>query len=403
MLKKYYTAIVIALVALLSLGTGLFLGTTQSRIQDLVDQTINLSGNTSGVTAPDFKLFWEVWQKVKQESIVQNINDQDLFYGAIRGIVGSLKDPYSIFLTPVETKKFNEELSGSFEGIGAEIGFNKNKILSIIAPLPGTPAERAGLKAGDMIFKINSEETGNMSLDEAVSKIRGTKGTQVILSIFREGDSEPKDYTITRDKIAIESVKWEMKKSGEKDVAYVKISHFNGDTADKFAKFVLPIMQKNPQGIILDLRNNPGGFLDASVRIASHWVGSDVVVIEQEKGDKRTPLNGGGIARFGDIPTIILVNGGSASASEIVAGALQDHGKAKLVGEKTFGKGSVQELQSLSDGSTVKLTIAKWLTPKGTSISDKGITPDVEVKITDKDFEVKLDPQLDKALELLGK
>ncbi|MEK7130280.1 MAG: S41 family peptidase [Patescibacteria group bacterium] len=406
--SKHFTSAIIIIIALLSFVVGIFIGTTQKQAQELASQfTSGLDGTALGGVAAvpqdlNFKLFWEVWQKVKVDAVDHNVTDQDLFYGAVRGVVGALKDPYSVFFTPDETKKFNEELSGSFEGIGAEIGFNKNNILSIIAPLPATPAERAGLKAEDMILKIDGQDTTDMSLEDAVSKIRGPKSTEVTLNIFREGFSEPKEFAIIRDRIQIESVKWEIKEASGKKFAYIKISHFNADTGDKFEKIVMPVLQKNPDGIILDLRNNPGGFLDVSVDIAVFWTGDKTVVIEQIKGDKKEELKGNGIARFQDIPTIVLVNGGSASASEIVAGALQDHGKAKIVGTKTFGKGSVQELESLGNGSSLKLTVAKWLTPKGVSISEKGITPDIEVKFTDKDFEEKKDPQLEKALELLA-
>lgn len=406
--SKHFTSAIIVVIALLSFVIGIFIGTTQKQAQELANQfTSGLDGTALGGVAAvpqdlNFKLFWEVWQKVKVDAVDHNVTDQDLFYGAVRGVVGALKDPYSVFFTPDETRKFNEELSGSFEGIGAEIGFNKNNILSIIAPLPATPAERAGLKAEDMILKIDGKDTTDMNLEEAVSKIRGQKSTEVTLNIFREGFSEPKDFAITRDRIQIESVKWEIKEAGGKKFAYIKISHFNADTAAKFEKIVMPVLQKNPNGIILDLRNNPGGFLDVSVDIAGFWTGDKTVVIEQIKGDKKEELKGDGVARFQDIPTIVLVNGGSASASEIVAGALQDHGKAKIVGTKSFGKGSVQELESLGNGSSLKLTVAKWLTPKGVSISEKGITPDIEVKFTDKDFEEKKDPQLEKALELLA-
>lgn len=406
--SKHLTSAIIVIIALLSFVIGIFIGTTQKQAQELANQfTSGLDSTALGGAAAvpqdlNFKLFWEVWQKVKQDAVDHNVSDQDLFYGAVQGVVGALKDPYSVFFTPDETKKFNEELSGSFEGIGAEIGFNKNNILSIIAPLPGTPAERVGLKAEDMILKIDGKDTTGMNLEEAVGKIRGPKGTAVTLQIFREGFSEPKDFAITRDKIQIESVKWEMKEAGGKKIAYIKISHFNADTADKFDKIAAPVLEKNPDGIILDMRNNPGGFLDVSVKIASFWVGDNTVVIEKGKGGAKEELKGDGVARFQDIPTIVLVNGGSASASEIVAGALQDHGKAKIVGAKTFGKGSVQELKSLGNGSSLKLTVAKWFTPKGVSISEKGITPDIEVKFTDKDFEAKKDPQMDKALELLA-
>ena len=222
--SKHFTSAIIIIIALLSFVVGIFIGTTQKQAQELASQfTSGLDGTALGGVAAvpqdlNFKLFWEVWQKVKVDAVDHNVTDQDLFYGAVRGVVGALKDPYSVFFTPDETKKFNEELSGSFEGIGAEIGFNKNNILSIIAPLPATPAERAGLKAEDMILKIDGQDTTDMSLEDAVSKIRGPKSTEVTLNIFREGFSEPKEFAIIRDRIQIESVKWEIKEASGKSL-----------------------------------------------------------------------------------------------------------------------------------------------------------------------------------------
>lgn len=347
----------------------------------------------------DFGLFWDVWKIVKDKYLEQPVADTRLFYGSLAGLVASLGDPYSNFLEPEITKKFTSELAGTFEGIGAEIGIKKEQ-LQIVAPLPNTPAEKAGLKAKDRILAIDGKDTVGMAIDFAVSIIRGTKGTNVVLKIFREGWDEPKDITITRDEIHIESVSWRM----INDTAYIKIVLFNGDTFPKFESVVQEALLKNPKGFILDLRNNPGGYFDAAVQIASFWVPSPGLIVSQRgKGNKKGEFLSDGPAPLKEFPTVVLVNGGSASASEIVAGALQDQGKAKIVGEKTFGKGSVQDYEALQGGSSIKITVAEWLTPKGRSINKEGIAPDVEVKFTKSDYEIDKDPQLDEAVKILKK
>jgi len=346
----------------------------------------------------DFNLFWKVWDLVKKNYVHQPVADTKLFYGALSGIVSSLDDPYSVFFDPDTAKKFQQELEGSFDGIGAELGI-KDKQLTIIAPLPDTPAARAGLKAGDKILAIDGKDTTDMALDYAVSLIRGTKGTEVNLTVWREGWEKPQDFKIARDKIEIASVKWEMKG----DIAYIEINHFNEDTSAKFNQAVNEVITKNPKGLILDLRNNPGGFLDTAVEVAGEWIENDVVVIEQMDDGQKNEERSSGLARLQNLKTVVLINEGSASASEIVAGALQDDGKATLVGKKTFGKGSVQNLEPLEDGSAVKLTVALWLTPKGRQIDKEGIGPDTEVDLTEEDYNANRDPQLYKAIEILGK
>ncbi|MBI4239590.1 S41 family peptidase [Candidatus Uhrbacteria bacterium] len=347
----------------------------------------------------DFNLFWDVWKRVKSEYISKDTSDTQLFYGSLRGIVSALDDPYSEFFDPDLAKQFDESLSGSFEGIGAEIGM-KNKQLIIVAPLAGTPAEKAGLKAGDHILAVDKKSTVDMSIDMAVSNIRGKGGTKVTLTIYRIGDKEAHDVTITRQKIVVPSVVWELK---PESIGYIKISHFNQDTQDRFADAVREVLSKNPKGLVIDLRNNPGGYLDTAVRIASYWVEGKTIVIEKYDGERSEEYRARGRASLKNLKTVVVVNEGSASASEIVAGALQDYGKATLVGKKTFGKGSVQTLQKLEDGSALKLTIATWLTPKGRSINQEGITPDITVEpakgevLADKEKDV----QLEKALELL--
>jgi len=346
----------------------------------------------------DFDLFFDTWSYIKSNYIEENITDDQLFYGALAGLVASLKDPYSVFLEPEIAEKFDEELSGTFEGIGAEIGIRKDQ-LTIIAPLSSTPADRAGLRPGDKIIAIDGENTYGIALDEAVNKIRGPKGEEVVLTIFREGVEEPFDVGIIRDKIDIVSVEWQEK---DGNIAHIEVRYFNGDTLDEFNKVAVEVNEKNPKGIILDLRNNPGGFLGTAIEISGAWVEDDVVVYEKRRDGYQQGHRANGRAIFKDIPTVVLVNIGSASGSEIVAGALQDYEIATIVGEQTFGKGSVQDLRKLKDGSSIKLTIAEWLTPSGTNINDEGITPDVEVELTREDFENDLDPQLDKAIEILN-
>ncbi|MDO8571702.1 MAG: S41 family peptidase, partial [bacterium] len=345
----------------------------------------------------DFNLFWDVWKRVKTEHVVKDTPDTKLFYGALAGIVSSLNDPYSVFLEPDTAKRFDESLSGSFEGIGAEIGMKKEQIV-IVSPLPDTPADKAGLRAGDRILAIDKTSTVGMTLDVAVTKIRGKGGTKVTLTIYRDGEKKERDIGIVRGKIQVKSVELSMK---DEQIAYVKISHFSEDTLDGFRKAVRELLSKKAKSIILDLRNNPGGFMDTSIQVSGYWVNGETVVIQEDNEGKRKEFKGKVTALLKDMPTVVLINQGSASASEIVSGALQDHGKAKVVGKKSFGKGSVQNLERLKDGSALKLTVARWLTPKGRSINEHGIDPDVEVEVSDEDFENKRDPQLDKALELL--
>ncbi|MBN1778702.1 MAG: S41 family peptidase [Candidatus Buchananbacteria bacterium] len=357
----------------------------------------------------DFNEFWQIWNYVKGNYVKSDIPETQLFYGALSGVVASLGDPYSVFFSPDINKQFEEELSGNFEGIGAEIGIRDDH-LAVIAPLPNTPAAKAGLKAGDYILKIDDLDATNISLDLAVSKIRGKKGTPVVLSVFTEGDQQPHDVTITRDKIEIDSVRLADSKGQTETgkpqlldggIAYIQLLYFNENTLADWNKTVQEILALNPKGIILDLRNNPGGYLSTAIEVAGEWVDGKTVVKEQLRDGSKIEHRANGQALFAGIPTVVLVNGGSASGSEIVAGALQDYGVAKLVGETTFGKGSVQDVRNFSDGSAVKLTIAEWLTPKDRNINHAGITPDVEVKMTQDDYNAGKDPQLDKAIESL--
>lgn len=363
-------------------------------------EIVNKSANKNLNEKIDFSLFWQVWDIIKKSYLNQPVDETKMFYGALAGITASLGDPYSVFLDPELTKGFNESIDGAFEGIGAEIGVKDNRIV-IIAPLPDMPAAKAGLKAGDSILAIDGLDTANMGVDYAVKLMRGAKGTQVTL-IVQHNDEDAQEITIARDVIKIDSVKWEIKEANNKKIGYISIVSFNEDTAAKFNEIANKVLLEQPAGIIIDLRNNPGGLLKSSIEIASNFVQNGPVVYEQFQDGSRKEYPSLGGARLAGMETVVLVNGGSASAAEILAGALQDYQIAKVIGEKTFGKGSVQDYQTFSDGSSLKLTVAKWLTPKGNCIDEDGIVPDEEVALTEDDYNNDRDPQLDRALAVLA-
>lgn len=348
----------------------------------------------------DFTLFWKVWDILQDKYVdAEKITSEDLLFNSIKGMMAATGDPYTIFLDPEENDEFNKDIEGKFEGIGAEMGI-KQGVLTVVAPLQDSPAERAGLRAGDKVLKINGEASAEMSINEAVSKIRGEKGSEVILTIFRnDGEDKTIEITVMRDVIKIESVTFEIK---EGNIAYFNIIRFGDDTAKIFRNLAKKI-PADSRGIIIDMRNNPGGYLDASIDIASLMIPrGKVVVIEEDKdGNQIKDFSKGG-DKYSGIKTIVLINEGSASASEILAGALRDNREnVTIVGEQSFGKGSVQELIDLEGGAAAKITIAKWLTPNGDQINEVGIKPDVEIELTNEDYENDRDPQLDKALELL--
>lgn len=408
-LKRLSLVLLVIFLMWLSFGAGIYLVGRNRIVDELVEKETVFLGKLLGKYSEaepgkltqdvDFDLFWDVWDMI-QESYVdkEKLNEKKLFYGALRGLVQAVGDPYTVFMDPKISKEFEEDLSGTFEGIGAEIGM-KNDILTIIAPLPEMPAQLAGLKAGDKVLAIDSESTMGITIDEAVNRIRGERGTEVTLSIAREGVEGLKDIIITRDKIVVASVRTNLR---DDNIYVIEITNFNTDTEDRFNKAVREVIDTNPRGIILDLRNNPGGFLDTAIELASEWVENDIVVVEKYTDDMKFEHLARGRARLKIFPTVVLVNQGSASASEIVSGALQDYGLAIIVGEQTFGKGSVQTLNNLQDGSSLKITVAKWLTPSGRSINDDGIMPNIELELTLEDYEADRDPQFDKAVEILS-
>lgn len=344
----------------------------------------------------DFEQFWDIWNLVKEEYYRQPVSDKDLYYGSLKGLVSGMGDPYSVYFDPEEAQQFAADLEGSFEGIGTEIGIKEEK-LQIVSPLRGSAAERSGLLPGDWIVMIDEVETFGMTVEEAVSRIRGEGGTQVVLTISRVGTEGVFDVTIVREKIMVDSVKWSI---DDQNIMTVSISTFNHDTTSLFNEAVQEALTANVAGIILDVRGNPGGLLTTAIEIASAWVGYDTVVIERIQ-DESNSYKGVMAPRLQDIPTVVLVNGGSASASEIVAGALQDYGYAPLVGTQTFGKGSVQDYRELEDGSAVKITTAEWYTPKGRTIHEVGIMPNHEILFTMEDYQAEIDPQHDVAIQIL--
>ena len=348
----------------------------------------------------DFSLFWSVWDLLKAKYVDTNSLDaKKLFYGAIKGMMQATGDPYTTFFDPGENKKFGEDLSGNFEGIGAELSI-KSGVLTVVAPLQGTPAEKAGLRSGDKIIKIDNKVSGDMTIEEAVDHIRGEKGTNVVLTIFREGDSDTKDITVQRGVIVVKSVTFETKSD---NVAYIKITRFGDDTTKLFTDAIKKAINQKSRGLVIDLRNNPGGYLESSIDVASKLLPKGRIVVIEESGNKtqnKMYTRGGDIAS--DLETVVLINEGSASASEILAGALKNNRtNVTLVGKKSFGKGSVQEFIEMPQGTAAKITVARWLTPNGTQINEQGINPDKEIALTNDDYGNNRDPQLDAALETL--
>lgn len=349
----------------------------------------------------DFEPFWEAWNIINDRYAGSAVSSQDKVWGAIEGLANSLGDPYTVFLPPEESEEFAELVTSTFGGVGMEIGKEDN-VLVVIAPLKDTPAERAGVRPGDAILEINETSTHDMSVDEAVGLIRGEPGTSVVLSMIRKDASEPREVTIVRDEIIIPALDAELRDDG---IFVISLYSFDTQTIADFRIAMQAFADARTDKLILDLRGNPGGFLDAAIAVASHFVPEgDVIVREQSDGKDEIVHRSKGYTKFSrPINMVVLVDGGSASASEIVAGALQENDIATLVGEQTFGKGSVQELIPITLDTSLKLTIAQWLTPDNNSISEGGLTPDVLVELTEEDVLAGRDAQLDAAVELLLK
>lgn len=359
---------------------------------------VNIDRSVDNTTAADFGQFWDVWDIIQQRHVNQPLDEQQLLYGAIAGMVAGIGDPYSVYFDPTTAPEFLDEIQGSFSGVGIEVAI-KNERLTVVAPVPDSPAARAGVRSGDVVRAIDGIDTSYLTLNAAVDAIRGDEGTTVVLTLQREGTPESFDVSLQREVIRIESVKWTMVERDGKRIAQITLLHFNADTGLKFQEVVNEIVLAAPDALVLDLRNNPGGFFDVSIAIASQLLPKgDVVVLEKNSDGDEKVYTSQGPGSLQHLPTVVLTNQGSASASEILVGALRDNTDALVIGEKTFGKGTVQDVQSFEDGSTLKLTVARWLTPNKQQIDTIGIDPNVIIERTADDFTNNRDPQLDAAL-----
>lgn len=400
---------VLGVTLALLLAVGAFFGGLQA------DKLISANAQTASIfsffSKPEVKAnevdlseFWHVWNLLDERFIsassTMTVSAEDKMYGAIQGLVKSYGDPYTVFLPPVASEAFAEDISGNFSGIGMEVG-NRDGAITVIAPLKDTPADRAGLATGDIIVKIDETSTEGMSIDDAVRRIRGEKGTVVKLSIYREGDLEFRDIEVTRDTIDIPTVKTEQKG----DDFIISLYSFNALSEVKMQEALKDYVKSDASNIVLDLRGNPGGYLQSAVAIGGYFLPTGKVVVrerESEEGkEKLYRSQGKTLQDRTPKKMVVLVDNGSASASEILAGALQEHGYATLIGVNTFGKGSVQELIPIDDGSSLKVTIARWFTPNGVSISDGGLTPDIIIKRTPEQRMEGVDPQMEAAIKFL--
>lgn len=364
-----------------------------------------LSGeNPSQPAGVDFTPVWKAWNVLNEKYVPTATStlttSDDKIWGMIQGLASSLKDPYTVFLPPIEAEIFESDISGNFEGVGMEIGI-RDQVLTVIAPLQGTPAKRAGIMSGDIILRIDGEVTKSFTIDEAVQRIRGERGTPVVFTIARDGEDELLEIKVIRDVIDIPTITSELRSD---NVFVIELFNFSGVSPNLFRSSLREFVVSGSNRLIIDLRGNPGGFLEAAVDIASWFLPAGEVVLQEDFGGNIKPKihRSKGYDIFNDnLKMVILIDGGSASASEILAGALNEHGVATLVGSKSFGKGSVQELVKITNETSLKVTVARWLTPNGTSISHDGLTPDVVVEITSEDSAANQDPQLEKAVQLL--
>ena len=407
------------IIVLIVFGLGFFVGN--------MDLAFAKNGDFKGENI-NIDTFWKVWDildnnfvttkhkdKLGEEISSTTVSEYDnlskeerRIYGAIKGMVDSEEDPYTVFFTPKEAESFETEIKGSFEGIGAEVG-KKDDVITIIAPIIGAPAEKAGLHSGDKIIKINNEPTVDMSVDQAVKLIRGERGTTVKIQVYREGVDKPIDFEIMRDTIQLPTLD---KNYDIKNKVYtIKIYSFSEQLNGLFKEAIREFANSDADKLIIDLRGNPGGYLESAVELSSYFIPQGKVIVSQDYGEKRKTEYlrsiGYDLLYRKKFKTVVLVDGGSASASEIVAGALQDHKVATIIGEKTFGKGSVQEYLKITDNTGLKVTIARWLTPNGNSISVSGLTPDILIKKSEKttlqDIKDRKDNQYLKAIEILNK
>ncbi|MFA5874183.1 MAG: S41 family peptidase, partial [Anaerolineales bacterium] len=404
MQNKTLRSVLIVFVAIILVvcvfGSGFVVGNFVPTLKPAFVPTLPATpGDNQGGTPTDlqsqFAPFWQAWDLVHQNYVDQPVDETKLVQGAIRGMLDALGDPHTGYWTPQETTDANMSMQGEYDGIGAYVD-TRGDYLTITKPISGYPAEQAGLQMGDQIIAVDGTDVTGMDPDLVrMTKVMGPAGTDVHLTIHREGVDQPLEFTITRAHIVIPSVTSKML---DNNIAYIQITVFGDSTASDFHNQLSQLMAQNPSGMILDLRDNGGGYLDAGIAIASEFIDHGVIVTEQYGDGTKDPHNAtpGGLATT--IPLVVLVNGNTASASEIVSGAIQDDGRGKLVGVLTYGKGSVQNWIPLSDGGTARITIAKWLTPNGHNIDKIGLTPEVVVTMTQDDYTAGRDPQLDAAV-----
>ena len=395
--------VVLSVSALLGSGyaLGYRMGSRETK-NIVISGVSHMESPTADVrSSVDFSTFWQTWDLLNREYLkADKVTDQEKVYGSIDGLVRSLGDPYSSFFNPVDHQKFQEDIQGNFGGIGAELGIRKEQLV-VIAPLKDTPAMKAGIKAGDLILRIDATSTEAISIDRAVSLIRGPEGTKVTLTLYRTEWEKPKDITVTRGKIVVPTLDFEMKKDG---VAYIAVRSFNENTNQLFFDAIKKAANADTRGIVLDLRDDPGGYLGVAVDLAGWFVPKGTLVVSEEsRTERKQEFKAQGTGVLKDIPTVVLINKGSASASEILAGSLRDNRKIFLIGEQSFGKGTVQQLENLKDGSSIKITVAHWVLPSGKILEGNGLVPDIEVKITEEDFKNERDPQLERAIQEVKK
>lgn len=413
--KRFSLAIILGFVIIGSFSVGFFTGSSEGPRSDVPSMIAN--SDSAVQDSVDFSTFWKAWTVLNDKFAGTSTPAQERVWGAIKGLADSFNDPYTVFFPPEEAKIFEEEIKGNFEGVGMEVGI-KDERITVVAPIKGSPAERAGIKTGDHVLKINDTSTEGLALEAAIKLIRGKAGTTVTLTIGRAGEKEPLEIKVTRAVIDIPTIrtktKDEVATAGSVDsgtglrkdgIFVIELYSFSSNSANLFRNALKDFVETGSKKLVLDLRGNPGGYLEAAVDMASWFLPEGEIVLKEEFGKQKEEhiYKSKGYDIFGDdLQMVILVNGGSASASEILAGALSENGVATLVGTKTFGKGSVQELVKITPETSIKVTIARWLTPKGTSISKTGITPQYVVEFKESDFLDKKDPQMEKAVELLS-
>jgi carboxyl-terminal processing protease len=404
--KKYFTTVaILAVTACVTFAGGIELGFHGESLTSkyTIGQIIHGAGEANQPVS--YQPLWTVLQDLQNNYIdAKTIDPQKEVYGAISGAVSSLGDPYTTFFDPQAYQDFSTQLSGNFQGIGAQMA-EENSLPTVVSTLKDSPASKSGLFAGDEIIKINGQDDTTLSLDDVVGKIRGPAGTQVTLTIFRPSANKQIDFTITRQEIDIKTVLYSVKTlPNGKKVEDITITEFGDSTTTDFAPAAQDAINNKVSGIVLDLRGNPGGYLNSAVAIGSYWLPKGQLIVTEAHADGTSiPYYSAGGDTLNAIPTVVLIDGGSASAAEILSGALHDHGIAKLVGEKSFGKGSVQQLitDGLPAGTALKVTIAKWLTPNGQNLNHNGLDPDVIVPITQQQVQANQDPQMDKALQTI--